>query len=485
MSDAKKARRELIRIRVNEISPVDRPAIEESFVLIKALSGSTTLPLADDVTEWDSIAAQGRILEAFTKDGETDWGKVHSAAFWYDVDNAEKMSGHKLFFADIVDGTLKAIPRGVIAVAAVLQGARGGVDIPESDVDGVKAKVATYYKRMELGEPPWEKKATDAEGVGKSEGNMRTKKEQAEVAKVIVEKSLALHKAAGEKTTLHAALFGEKLALAMARIEEIAARAGEMETDELRDKIRAISNLLWSAEDLAGVVGLTKKVHKSLDEGDEASAFDLLSEGVKNMLAELEKAKKAEGEDGSSEDEEDPEEKAKKVKKPEGDEADAGEETKKGKKPEDASDTEDPEKKAKASEDVAPEGDEAEPEKKKDTYKRRLTKARIEKLTSAFTALSEILKELGADNLSDFSTMTKSVEGVEGVEAVVKVAKSLMGPGETEIQKRANETDALKAEVEVLKKKVGDLEQLGVSKSLGGDGAPVKKSEGTMWKGVL
>lgn len=468
MSGEKKARRELIRIRVNEISPVDRPAIEESFVLIKALSGSTTLPLADDVTEWDSTAAQGRILEAFTKDGVTDWAKVHSAAFWYDVDNAETMSGHKLFFADVVDGTLKAIPRGVIAVAAVLQGARGGVDIPESDIDGVKAKVATYYKRMELGEPPWEKKATDADSVGKSEGNMRTKEEQAAVAKVIVEKSLALHKAAGEKTTLHAALFGEKLALAMGGIEEIAARAGEMETDELRDKIRGISNLLWSAEDLAGVIGLTKKVHKSLEDGDEATAFDVLSEGVKNMLAELEKAKKAEAEGGTSE-EEDPEEKAKKAKKPE-----------------DEEDPENPDKKAKKPEEGAEdEGGEPDPEKKKDTYKRRLTKARIEKLTSAFTALSEILKELGADNLSDFSTMTKSVEGVEGVEAVVKVAKSLMGPGETEIQKRANETDALKAEVEVLKKKVGDLEQLGVSKSLGADGVPVKKSEGTMWKGVL
>jgi len=483
MSDAKKARRELIRIRVNEISPVDRPAIEESFVLIKALSGSTTLPLADDVTEWDSTAAQGRILEAFTKDGETDWGKVHSAAFWYDVDNAEKMSGHKLFFADIVDGTLKAIPRGVIAVAAVLQGARGGVDIPESDIDGVRAKVATYYKRMELGEPPWEKKATDADSVGKSEGNMRTKEEQAKVAKVIVEKSLALHKAAGEKTTLHAALFGEKLALAMAGIEEIAARAGEMETDELRDKIRGVSNLLWSAEDLAGVIGLTKKVHKSLEEGDEATAFDVLSEGVKNMLAELEKAKKAEGE-------EDPEEKAKKAKKPDGEETDPEaedeEKTKKAKKPEEDSEEDDPEKKAKKPEDdTPPDGEETDPEKKKDTYKRRLTKARIEKLTSAFTALSEILKELGADNLSDLSTMTKSVEGVEGTEAVIKVVKSLVGPGETEIQKRANETDALKAEVEVLKKKVGDLEQLGVTKSLGGDGVPVKKSEGSMWKGVV
>jgi len=483
MSGEKKARRELIRIRVNEISPVDRPAIEESFVLIKALSGSTTLPLADDVTEWDSTAAQGRILEAFTKDGETDWAKVHSAAFWYDVDNAEKMSGHKLFFADIVDGTLKAIPRGVIAVAAVLQGARGGVDIPESDIDGVRAKVATYYKRMELGEPPWEKKATDADSVGKSEGNMRTKEEQAKVAKVIVEKSLALHKAAGEKTTLHAALFGEKLALAMAGIEEITARAGEMETDELRDKIRGISNLLWSAEDLAGVIGLTKKVHKSLEEGDEATAFDVLSEGVKNMLAELEKAKKAEGE-------EDPEEKAKKAKKPDGEETDPEaedeEKMKKAKKPEEDSEEDDPEKKAKKPEDdTPPDGEETDPEKKKDTYKRRLTKARIEKLTSAFTALSEILKELGADNLSDLSTMTKSVEGIEGTEAVIKVVKSLVGPGETEIQKRANETDALKAEVEVLKKKVGDLEQIGVTKSLGGDGVPVKKSEGSMWKGVV
>jgi hypothetical protein len=42
-----------------------------------------------------------------------------------------------------------------MAAGNVLQGARGGVDLPEEDVDRVKSHLAKYYKKM--GDtPPWE-----------------------------------------------------------------------------------------------------------------------------------------------------------------------------------------------------------------------------------------------------------------------------------------------------------------------------------------
>jgi len=49
---------------------------------------------------------------------------------------------------DIVSGELTAIPRGIFAVAGVLNGARGGVDIPDADKDAVKTQVSKYYDKM-------------------------------------------------------------------------------------------------------------------------------------------------------------------------------------------------------------------------------------------------------------------------------------------------------------------------------------------------
>ena len=43
-----------------------------------------------------------------------------------------------------------------MAAAGVMQGARGGVDLPAKDVDRVKSHLAKYYAKMG-DEPPWEK----------------------------------------------------------------------------------------------------------------------------------------------------------------------------------------------------------------------------------------------------------------------------------------------------------------------------------------
>lgn len=49
------------------------------------------------------------------------------------------------------------MPRGVMAAGGVMQGARGGVDLP-GDIDRVKSRLARYDRQM--GEnPPWERAA--------------------------------------------------------------------------------------------------------------------------------------------------------------------------------------------------------------------------------------------------------------------------------------------------------------------------------------
>jgi HK97 family phage prohead protease len=130
----------------------------------KGATGSSDLPLADRAKAWDSNGAEGRVRSwAGATDGPN--AKYRSAFFWYDAAKSEDFTAYKLQFADVIDGKLTAIPRGIFAVAAVLQGSRGGTNIPQGDQDAIKSKVNGYYGRMrkefddETIVAPWEAKA--------------------------------------------------------------------------------------------------------------------------------------------------------------------------------------------------------------------------------------------------------------------------------------------------------------------------------------
>jgi hypothetical protein len=65
----------------------------------------------------------------------------------------EKQS-YKLPFATVVAGGLQAVPRGIQAVAVVLEGGRGGVELPDAVISDVRSKVESYYEKMG-DEVPW------------------------------------------------------------------------------------------------------------------------------------------------------------------------------------------------------------------------------------------------------------------------------------------------------------------------------------------
>ncbi|MGB8381075.1 MAG: hypothetical protein WCG47_07435 [Dermatophilaceae bacterium] len=111
------------------------------------------LPLADRTRKWDGSAAEKRVRQwAGADDGPNEaYRKAH---LWYDKDNKDNFTAYKMLIADVIDGTLTAVPRGIMAAAGVLDGARGGVDIPAGDVERAKAHLAKYYAKM--GDtPPW------------------------------------------------------------------------------------------------------------------------------------------------------------------------------------------------------------------------------------------------------------------------------------------------------------------------------------------
>lgn len=113
------------------------------------------LPLADRDRSWDGDAAEGKVRAwAGAEDGPND--KYRDAHVWYDGDKKENFGSYKLLIADVIDGRLQAVPRGIMAAAAVMQGSRGGVDLPAKDVDRVRSHLGKYYAKM--GETaPWDR----------------------------------------------------------------------------------------------------------------------------------------------------------------------------------------------------------------------------------------------------------------------------------------------------------------------------------------
>jgi len=112
------------------------------------------LPLADRDREWDGDAAESRVRAWANAEDEPN-AKYRDAHVWYDSEKKGNFTAYKLLIADVVDGRLKAVPRGIMAAAAVMQGSRGGVDLPRVDVDRVKSHLAKYYAKMD-DTAPWD-----------------------------------------------------------------------------------------------------------------------------------------------------------------------------------------------------------------------------------------------------------------------------------------------------------------------------------------
>ena len=141
--------------------PVDAQGIDEDdvdeemdgatmpmMIMPRMASGASDLEIAPRDTAWDAAAADKRVQEYAGGKNNMDWAKYGKAFFYVDETNKELLGSYKLQFADVIDGSLVAVPKGIFAVAGVLNGARGGVNIPDSDAMEIKDKVAAYYARL-------------------------------------------------------------------------------------------------------------------------------------------------------------------------------------------------------------------------------------------------------------------------------------------------------------------------------------------------
>ncbi len=118
-----------------------------------AVTSFQDLPLADRDRPWDGAAAERRI-RAWAKAQDEPNARYRDAHVWYDAGAKDNFTAYKLLIADVVDGRLRAVPRAVFAAAAVMQGSRGGVDLPEKDRARVRSHLAKYYAKLDES-PPW------------------------------------------------------------------------------------------------------------------------------------------------------------------------------------------------------------------------------------------------------------------------------------------------------------------------------------------
>jgi HK97 family phage prohead protease len=169
--DSAKGVRTISEVDLWEISLVTFPANHRARITrVKAAVPFQDLPLADRGRAWDSTAAEGRLRQQAgggTSLTDMDWGQYRKAFLWYDSDNPEAVTSYKLPIADVVNGTLTAVPRAIFAAAGALLGARGGVDLPTGARDRVISHLERYYSKLDM-ESPF--KAIDMEDTVKSYG---------------------------------------------------------------------------------------------------------------------------------------------------------------------------------------------------------------------------------------------------------------------------------------------------------------------------
>ena len=103
------------------------------------------LPLADREREWDGAAAEKRVREWSVQ----RMNPTRSIATLTSGTTATRrhFTAYKLVIADVVGGKLEAVPRGVMAAGAIMQGSRGGVDLPKDDIDRVRATSRSTTRR--------------------------------------------------------------------------------------------------------------------------------------------------------------------------------------------------------------------------------------------------------------------------------------------------------------------------------------------------
>lgn len=136
-----------------EGSIVDEPMNPKAKVTeVKTVAPFQDLPLASQDRPWDSKAAIERVKEFTDSAGEPS-SKYCRAFTWSDKAKSDEFSAYRLPFADVINGKLTAVPKGIFAAAKALQDAQGSADLPEALRPAAIRHIEKYYAKMGLDSP--------------------------------------------------------------------------------------------------------------------------------------------------------------------------------------------------------------------------------------------------------------------------------------------------------------------------------------------
>jgi hypothetical protein len=147
-AEMEKGVRLLKEIELFEVSLVTKAMNPQATVSsFKSFAGTTKFPLAPRDKEWDSTAAEKRIRD-YTGSTEAPSSDYKKYFMYFDAQAPELFGSYKLLFVDVINGEPHVVPRAIFSIAGILEGARGGVDISDSDKNRIKPVINQLYKRM-------------------------------------------------------------------------------------------------------------------------------------------------------------------------------------------------------------------------------------------------------------------------------------------------------------------------------------------------
>lgn len=140
---------------VVEESSEEERAVEgsesEPVEAVRTVTDFADLPVApiDEPWEWSAEVASEVLGDP------PDWDRYRRAHVWTDPENDETRQGYKLPIARMFDGTLRVVFRAVSAALGAVNGARGGVDIPQGERREAYDHLARYYAKFDREPPPF------------------------------------------------------------------------------------------------------------------------------------------------------------------------------------------------------------------------------------------------------------------------------------------------------------------------------------------
>lgn len=275
-------------IQTDEVSLVPSGAnrfpllVVKSAKIEKGATEYTEFPKAPEDLAWDGTAAENRLRQWASSDGsgekeKIDWGKYRTAFLHYNAEDPENFGSYKMPVVDVIDGEPKLVWSAVTAAFGAMQGARGGVDIPEADREGVMSRIKRHYgdfgKEWPLDIEETEKEETEKQPDGMPES--------------AVENAPAQPQENVADLGTHEKLVKELLGLLAQAGKDIWTKAPNLDItdeeafDEFKKKTWAIEDICWQLRGYRDVMSLASSAKEATEKGDAVSAMDSIAKMLK------------------------------------------------------------------------------------------------------------------------------------------------------------------------------------------------------------